>query len=141
EKAIALLRLEINGVELQGGIDIQANEQVTGLRVVLTPANCVIRGHVTVQGGALPPGRILKVTARPFNADRNGMSYSESHSVDPKGYFEIENLAPGTYEVEVFVFPQTREGWGGASGKQTVTVSRDAAANVELVLELSRTDK
>jgi hypothetical protein len=138
-KDVALLRIERDGVELQGGIDIQANEQVTGVRVVLTPANCVIRGHVTLQGGSLPPGRILRVTARPFNADPRGLPYSQSQSVDPKGYFEIENLTPGIYEVEVFAFPLTRE--GGASAKQTVTVSRDAPANVELVLDVSRTDK
>lgn len=139
-KQAALLRIERNGVELHGGVDIQANEQVTGLRVVLTPANCVIRGHVTIQGGSVPPGQRLGVMARPLNADRADFSSSGADEVDSKGDFEIEDLAPGAYEVEVLARVPAREGVRTVSAKQTVTTSKDAPAYVELVLDLSRKD-
>jgi protocatechuate 3,4-dioxygenase beta subunit len=140
EQKAALLRIERNGVELQGGLDIQANEQVTGIRVVLTSGNCVIRGHVTIQGGSPPSSGMLRVTARPFNGDPNAVSYSESGEVDSKGDFEIEGLAPGIYEVQVFVLSPARGGMRNISAKQTVTVSKTAPAYVELVLDLSRKD-
>ncbi|HEY3134826.1 MAG TPA: hypothetical protein VGL29_02130 [Blastocatellia bacterium] len=141
EKQVALARIERNSIELQGGIDIQANEQITGVRVVLTSANCVIRGHVTIQGGSLPSGGRLTVVARRLHGGAVYPSDTESGEVDAKGDFVIEDLAPATYEVEAFVFMPAREGMRSASAKQTVTASKNGPTNVELVLDLSRTDK
>lgn len=137
-KDVVLARIERNGVELQGGgIDIQPNEQITGVRVVLTSPNCVIRGHVTIQGGSLPPGGHLTVVARPMH----GGVVDSSGEVDAKGDFVIDALAPATYEVEASVFMQAREGMRSVSAKQTVTTSKSGSAYVELLLDLSRTDK
>lgn len=140
EKEASLLRVERNGVEVQGGIDIHANEQISGLRVVLTSANCVIKGHVTIEGGSLPPGITATVRARRLNqaasplpdADPN----SDSGDVDDNGDFEIEDLAPGVYEVEVSVSVPSRAGSRSVSAKQTVTASVAAPAHVTLSLNV-----
>jgi protocatechuate 3,4-dioxygenase beta subunit len=136
EQEAAILRIERNGVEIQGGVDIQANEQVTGLRVVLTSANCVIRGHVTIEGGPLPPGETLTVRARRVSGDATGSFDSDSDEVDSKGDFEIEDLAPVTYEVEVSATLPAREGMRSVSAKQTVTASSAGPVFVTLVLDL-----
>ena len=136
EPEAALLRIERNGVEIQDGVDIQANEQVTGLRVVLTSANCVIKGHVTIEGGPLPPGVTLTVRARRSNWDQNSFSHSDSDEVDSKGDFEIEDLAPGTYEVEVSAAVPAPQGVRSVSAKQTVTTSKGAPGFVTLVLNV-----
>ena len=134
-----LLRVERNGVEVQGGFEIQANEEVTGIRVILTPATCVIRGQVTIQGGALRPGASLTARARSLNAAPSEVpDFFGNGSVDvsSNGAFVIENLTPGSYEVEVFVTVPGPQGSRGASAKQTVTATSESPAEVVLVLDL-----
>ena len=134
-----LLRIERNGVEVQGGFEIQANEEVTGVRVILAPATCVIRGQVTIQGGALRPGARLTARARSLNAapsDVPDFFGNGSTDVSSNGAFVIENLTPGSYEVEVFVTVPGPQGSRGASTKQTVTVTSDSPAEVVLVLDV-----
>ena len=134
-----LLRIERNGVEVQGGFEIQANEEVTGIRVILTPATCVIRGQVTIQGGALRPGASLTARARSLSAapsDVPDFFGNGSVDVSSNGAFVIENLTPGSYEVEVFVTVPGPQGSRGASAKQAVTVTSESPAEVVLVLDL-----
>jgi hypothetical protein len=153
QRRAGLLRVERNGVGLQT-FEIQANEEISGLRVILAPANGAIRGRVTVQGGTLSPGATIRVKARSLNsnsADRSDPS-NPSDSVDafdpsdlfgdsmaeaaPDGSFLIENLMPGNYQVEVFTVVQSQRGTRVASSKQSVTVSNDRQADVELVLDI-----
>jgi hypothetical protein len=136
EQEAALLRVERNGVEVQGGFDIQSNEQISGLRVVLTKANCVIKGHVTIDGGSLPSGGTLSVRARRLSGQTIDFNESNSQEVDSNGDFEIEDLAPGTYEVEVFTPIPGQEGMRTSSAKQTVNTSTGAPGFVTLVLNL-----
>jgi protocatechuate 3,4-dioxygenase beta subunit len=134
-----LLRVERNGAEVQGGFEIQANEEISGIRVILTAATCVIRGRVTIQGGALRPGASLTARARSLNAapsDVPDFFGNGSAEVSSNGAFLIENLTPGTYEVEVFVTVPGPQGSRGASAKQTVTVTSESPAEVVLVLDL-----
>jgi protocatechuate 3,4-dioxygenase beta subunit len=136
----ALLRVERNGVEVQGGFEIQPNEEITGIRVVLTPATCVIRGRVTIQGGALQPGAKVTATARPANVEPSG---NLPVDVSSNGSFLIENLTPGSYEVEVLTFVPGQRGSRSVRAKQTVIVTSESPAQVDLVLDLSgkTTDK
>jgi len=134
-----LLRVERNGVDVQGGFEIQANEEITGIRVILTPATCVIRGRVTIQGGPLRPGASLTARARSLNAapsDVPDFFGNGSVEVSSNGAFVIENLTPGSYEVEVFVTVPAPQGSRGVSARQTVTVTSESPAEVVLVLDL-----
>ena len=134
-----LLRVERNGIDVQGGFEIQPNEEITGIRLILTPATCVIRGRVTIQGGALRPGASLTARARSLNADPSDVPDffgNGSVEVSSNGAFVIENLTPGSYEVEVFVTVPAPQGSRGASAKQTVTVTSESPAEVVLVLDL-----
>lgn len=134
-----LLRVERNGVDVQGGFELQANEDITGIRVILTPASCVIRGRVTIQGGPLRPGASLTARARSLNADPSDVPDlfgNGSVGVSSNGAFVIENLTPGSYEVEVFVTVPAPQGSRGVSAKQTVTVTSESPAEVVLVLDL-----
>lgn len=139
EQEAALLRVERNGVEVQGGFDIQPNEQISGLRVVLTTANCVIKGHVTIEGGSLPAGGTLSVRARRLGGPSIDPDDSDSEEVGSNGDFEIEDLAPGSYEVEVSATMPGQEGI--RSTKQTVNTSVGAPGFVTLVLNVKAKDK
>lgn len=137
EREAALVRIERNGGELPGGVDIQANEQVTGLRVIVTRANCVIKGHVTIEGGTLPPGRPITVRALRASRSTTDNSGFEATSVDSKGDFLIENLAPDTYEVEASTAVPSKQGMRPVLTKQTVTTSATQPGYVSLVLDLA----
>jgi hypothetical protein len=130
----SLLRVERDGVEQPDGIDVQPNEQISGVRVIITPANCAIRGHVTIQGDA--QGASVWVSARSLKGEAVGSNGSTR--VDGKGDFLIENLAPGDYEIEAGVM---RPGTGrerNISTKQLVTVTNGAPAEVNVVLNLNQ---
>jgi hypothetical protein len=137
EERPILVRIERNGIELQGGVEIQANEQLSGLRIVITSPNCVIRGHVTIQGGTLPQGAILTATAHPQNEDLVDASDNEPVDVDANGNFVIDKLAPAVYVVEVSVAVRGRPRSQNLSTKQTVTTLRGEAVEVNLVLDLA----
>jgi protocatechuate 3,4-dioxygenase beta subunit len=137
ERDAALVRIERNGGELQAGVDIQANEQLAGLRVVVTRANCVIKGHVTIEGGTIPPWQPITVRALRVKRDTMGPSGFESVSVDSKGDFLIENLAPDTYEVEASTAVPSKQGMRSVSTKQTVTTSSTDPGYVSLVLDIA----
>ena len=129
----SLLRVERDGVEQSDGIDVQPNEQIIGVRVIMIPANCTIKGHVTIQGDS----QDSSVWAAARSLHGSIIENHESSRVDAKGDFVIENLAPGDYEVEVST---TLPGSGAgrkASAKQIVTVTNGTPAEVTLVLNLS----
>jgi protocatechuate 3,4-dioxygenase beta subunit len=137
-----LLRVERNGVEVQGALEIQPNEEISGVRVVLTPATGVIRGRVTIQGGTLQTGAKLRAQARSRNDENSefaGVFGNPSVDVSSNGSFLIENITPGTYEVEVFATVPGQRGSRNVSAKQTVTVTSDSPVDVDLVLDLAKT--
>lgn len=129
----SVLRIERNGAEQFDGIDIQPNEQITGVRVVVVQANCVLRVRVTIQGGTLSSDSEIYVWARALNSSVNNPHGASP--VDTKGNFVIEALAPGDYEVEASVSPQG-PGSRRIYAKQQVTVTPVAPAQASLILDL-----
>ncbi|MEK6407590.1 MAG: carboxypeptidase-like regulatory domain-containing protein [Acidobacteriota bacterium] len=130
----SVVRIERNGVEQFDGLDIQPNEQITGVRVVVVQANCILHGRVTIQGGTLTPDSEISVWARPLHSTIN-----DSHRtfpVDAKGNFVIEGLAPGDYEVEASVSSQGSGTGRRVSAKQQVTLTPGTPAQTSLILDL-----
>ncbi|HSO76054.1 MAG TPA: carboxypeptidase-like regulatory domain-containing protein, partial [Blastocatellia bacterium] len=95
----SVIRIERNGVEQHDGIVVQPNEQITGVRVVVVQANCVIKGHVTLQGGSLPPNSTTWAFARSTASPQS--RGDQASPVDARGNFVIEGLAPGDFEIEI----------------------------------------
>ncbi len=60
---VTLMRIERDGVRV-AAIDIGPGEQVTGVRLVFAYGTGIVRGQVTVKGGALPEGTLFFVSAR-----------------------------------------------------------------------------
>lgn len=138
-----ILRIERNNVEVQGAFEIQADEEITGLRVILTPAIGTIRGRVTIQGGVLQPGARITARVRLQNSDSSADSDvfgNESARVSPNGTFAIESLTPGSYELEVFATIPGLKGPRGVSVKQTVVVTAERPTEVDVVLDLAAKD-
>ena len=137
---LSVLRIERNGVEQHDGLLVQPNEQITGVRVIVIEATCVIRGHVIFQGGSPPPGSMTAAVAMAMSGTRSpGQSAGQ---VDSKGDFVIENLAPGSYEVVATTYVAASGGDKRViSGKQIVSVASGIPTDINLVLDLSAKER
>ena len=138
---LTLWRVELNGANASGGVDVAEGAQVTGVRVVLVRGSGAIRGQVNVTNGAVPPGARLYVNARRAGSGAAESAYSRSAEADARGRFAIENLPPGEYEVRanIIVFqPGMRPPPGesqhvalGEGGDMSVTLTVDLSAPVK----------
>ncbi len=151
ESTFAIVRVERSGVELQGGLDIKPNENISDVRIVVAHKNCVIRGQVRIEGGILPKNTRLQVTANRLNQSaQQGFpnmfdGFRGSHAqVDAKGEFKFEGLIPGEYEVVVIVggsLDLDDDDPRSPTVKQNVMVNSDSEAEVTLVLALKTKKK
>src|SRR5262245_2231105 len=97
-RGLAIARIEHNGAPASEGIEVDAGEQVTGVRVVLVYGTLAIRGEFRIVGGALPAGYRFFASARRVDQPAQNPPGAE---VDARGQFVIENLPPGEYEIRV----------------------------------------
>jgi len=95
EKGFSLTRIEYPNATPTDRIPVNADEQITGVRLFVRYGTATINGTVKTVNGKLPADRRLYVSVREINAlDR--LSRAE---VDDRGHFTIRNLAAGTYLV------------------------------------------
>ncbi len=95
---LVIARIERNGAPARDGIEVDAGEQVTGVRIVLVHGSLSLRGELKVVGGTLPAGyRFFASTRRVDQPAQN----SSGGEIDVRGQFVIENLPPGEYEIRV----------------------------------------
>src|SRR5215475_270905 len=85
---LTIARIERNGAVARNGIELDAGEQVTGVRVVFLYGALTLRGEMKVVGGTLPADCRGDVIA--LRADQNA-KYSQSALIDARGQFVIEN--------------------------------------------------
>jgi hypothetical protein len=143
-KGLRVSRVELNGVEVPDGIEANPGQQITGVRVVFTPAIGVIRGQVKVIG-ALPENAELTVAVTsPHDGGsplRDGGS--TENVADGKGRFVFEGLSPGEYEVRAYlrfiVDRYTTSVSNIGSPVQRVTVINGQETPVELTIDLKKT--
>ena len=124
----SIVRIEHGGIGLPQGFEIQPGQSVSGLRVVISYGTGTIRGSVRFDGGTMP------ADARAFiNCKREGANEGTGANLDSRGHFIINNLAPGTYEVDLQVQVSVSRNSTfrpGPPQKQTVSVSNDAETEV-----------
>ena len=116
-KGLNLSRVELNGVNIANGIDIADGAQLTGVRMVLAYGTGVIMGQTSFLNGTPPPGSRVIVQVRRAGAQPPG-DFGRTAEVDARGFFRVEGLPAGDYEVSVRVF-----GAGRMQRSETLTVS------------------
>ncbi len=130
---LAILRIEREGVVQPRGLEINAGEQVTGVKIVLKYGSGSIRGEVKFENGPLPAGARVVVWIQKPDDDttRNGRRYG----LDSRGHFLIEGVPAGTYELNVNAnIPRTHK--PPLQARQTVTVTEGTVSNVVVTLDL-----
>jgi hypothetical protein len=120
-----------NVIEIEPGVD-HAN-----VRLVLETGSGTIRGQLNLVGGEIPAGWRLS-----GNVNRTGQSglNVRSFTIDSRGRFLVEHLAPGEFEVMVIAYPgspQTTSTRPIPSVRQTVTVPGGTEVNVAMTLDLT----
>jgi hypothetical protein len=136
---LTIARIERNGAPMDGGFDIGAGEQVTGVRVVLLYGALTLRGEMKVAGGALPAGCRFSIYA--LGTGQNA-EYSRSADIDDRGQFAIENLAPGEYEIRVAPGCADREiNQRFSSVRKRVIVGGDNQQPFTFVVDLRRKEE
>jgi hypothetical protein len=130
---------------MRDGIEIEAGQHLTGVRLVLAYGTLKLRGELKIVGGAAPDGLRFRVNARRVDQPAQG----QDADVDARGQFLFENLLPGEYEVRAFpssnptswqldpqIMPQIMRLI--FSQNERVVVTGDNIQPVVLVLDLSR---
>ncbi|HEX8292415.1 MAG TPA: carboxypeptidase-like regulatory domain-containing protein, partial [Pyrinomonadaceae bacterium] len=102
-KGLSTTRVELNGANVGGGFEVAEGAQVTGLRIVMTYGTATLVGQTSFVNGTPPPGARVMATAR-LVGQPPGSSFGRSVEVDARGYFRIEGLPAGEYDVTVFLF-------------------------------------
>lgn len=141
-KGLVLARIEYNGAAAREGIDVEAGQQMTGVRVVLVHSALTLRGELKVVGGELPRGLRFVVTASSVDQPTQGLPGAE---VDARGQFLFESAPPGEYEIRVFPIYNpngrrldSRTAQVISLVKERVVVAGDNQQPVVLVIDLSR---
>jgi hypothetical protein len=132
---LSVLRLERNGVRQQGGLQINAGESLSDVRVILANANGTLRGQIKLAGDGSLEDASFEVMAHRAGDDRP-MSY-ETTEVDASGRFVFEGLLPGEYELTVkaskIADAQGKD--SAAEVKQSVQVTNESEANVTVIID------
>jgi protocatechuate 3,4-dioxygenase beta subunit len=137
----ALLRVEHNGVEVDD-FNVNAGDQITGVRLVFAYGAGVIAGRVEIKG-ASPPNMRLSVSAW-REGGGPGVSPVNYVWVDDRRQFVLEGMAPGTYKLELTSLrpiPPSGEIFPISLAEQTVTIAGEGRHQVTLVVDLTAKEK
>ncbi|HEX7330238.1 MAG TPA: carboxypeptidase-like regulatory domain-containing protein [Pyrinomonadaceae bacterium] len=133
-RGFSILRVEREGVALGDSLDIPQGTHISGLRVVLTYGNGIVRGQAKIKAEELLPGTRLLVFAQPMGA--NAGARTHSIAVDPRGSFILESLPAGDYELRLGVLqPGSGNNVRYSTASQTVRVTNNSTFEVTLVFE------
>jgi protocatechuate 3,4-dioxygenase beta subunit len=135
-KDFSLARVERDGVNQGEGIEISAGEQITGVRLVVAYfGSGNLRGQVRLEGGTLPAGARIIITARRPGDD--GAAYPYRVEVDSQGRFVFEGLRASVYEIVAAVMTAQGQLAGNfKAAPQNVTVADGSESSITLVIEL-----
>ena len=120
------MRIERDGVRLDHDPEIEAGDQITGLRVVLGYANSSIHGVVKLDNGPLPPGVVGRAVVLQYGKLVDGASF------DPRGEFLLQHLSAGEYTLAVFAHGANSPEW---KVEQQVIIPDDKVSEVTMLLD------
>jgi Carboxypeptidase regulatory-like domain len=133
-----LVRVERDGSQVVGNLEIKRGEVISGVRLVLALGTGVIRGQVEIVGGGLPDDATLQAIANRAGT-LNSDGGDNKKIVDKKGRFVFEGLLDGEYEVIVLIGSGIRQSIPPApTVSQKVSVISGSEAQVNIKLDLSQ---
>ena len=144
-----LLSIERNGVpqtDLHQPIEITADEEISGIRIILAYGAGVVYGQVKIVGGKLPPDAELSVSAECLSHPQQArLGWKER--VEADGRFAFRGLVPGQYELTLTArLPSSPPAVPDQpprklERKQIVTVTNETESEVTFTLDLTEKDR
>ena len=101
-KGLTTTRVELNGANILSGYNLPEGAQITGVRIVMTYGTGTLLGQTSFINGTLPTGARIMAQAR-LLSPTPGSTVARSVEVDGRGYFRLEGLPAGEYEVVIHV--------------------------------------
>lgn len=137
-KRPSLVKVTVGGIGVTQGFEIE-RQPVSGVQLVVAYGTGVIRGSVTVQGGALTDDRTEVICRRDGTRSYAG---GGGAYLDARGHFTMKGLAPGSYDCGVqFAMIAPTQGRPVSRPPQiphqTVTVSNDVETEVTFLIDLT----
>jgi protocatechuate 3,4-dioxygenase beta subunit len=133
------LRTERDGQLVKPLFEIRAGENITGVRAYFACGQGRIQGRVTASGSGTRHIAKFRITAVQLNGWSNNMRTPAE--IDAQGYFTLENLVEGEYELRAAIVRSAEEVTSDAPEKsvtQRVTVARGQTAQVILRIEVGK---
>lgn len=124
-------RVERDGGEIRGKLEIRPGEAIAGVRIVVAYGTGIIRGQVNFDGENLPEGLRIIATANRSGGSRDGGG-GEQAEVDNKGRFVIQGLVDGEYEVVVRAMGNTAATQDGRFNTASSQASPSATERVRI---------
>jgi len=140
--------VERDGVPQSDGIEVNAAENVSGVRVIIGFGSGAVRGLIRVLSGETTPDLRFRIIYRRLDSE---VAMPSSTTADSRGRFNIEGLMAGQYEIEVqpmYVMSSSPAGPPAPGrlpqktlAKQNITVADGAETEVTLTIDLGSKDK
>jgi hypothetical protein len=141
-KSLWRLRVERDGIDVNGGFEVRAGEEINSVRLIIGQGAGVIRGTLKIVGGVLPEGVVLSVDAGQGPPNYIG----GSGEVDGKGRFVIAGLMTGEYSLSIswsikYSLPSGQHLTLPRLPEKRVGVTNGAETQVSLTHDLSRKEQ
>jgi hypothetical protein len=136
-KRPSVVKVTVGGIGVTQGFEIE-RQPVSGVQVVVVYGTGIVRGSVTVQGGAVTDYRTEIICRRD-----GARTYSGGGAyLDARGHFTIKGLAPGSYDcgVQFGLLAPTQARPVSRPPQvphQQVTVSNDIETEVNFLVDLT----
>lgn len=138
-KGFTLTRIERDGVAASGrGFEIKEGEQVTGVRLVLSYGNASIRGVVKLENGSLPDGARIFVRVTKVGETSSNL---RSPTVDLRGFFLMEGIPAGAYEITANVVGAINAPIRPRSTKREVMLQDGVVTDVTITVDMGEPQK
>ena len=118
-------RTERDGVKLEGNLEVQLGDEITGLRLVMQYAASGIHGFVKLDDGSIPPGLIGMATLQ-------GNVLGNRSVVNQNGEFILQNLVAGEYKLIVNAHDANNRYW---MVTQQIKIFDDKVSEAKIVLD------
>src|SRR5262245_14794201 len=106
KRILVMERLEIDGQLVQGTVRLAEDQQLSGVRIVMTYGSGVVRGRVRFQNGETPKGACFEVyTSREQDQVQGFSVFPFRAQVSAGGQYSLEDLPPGDYELKLLAKP------------------------------------
>jgi protocatechuate 3,4-dioxygenase beta subunit len=132
EAGFSLARIEYPKATPTDRIPVDADQQITGVRLIVRYGTAIINGTVKIVNGQLPGDSRLYVSVREITA----VGQRDPVEVDDRGHFTVRNLAAGTY----FVTPSlsTPGAMNPVGPPRQIVVNDGATVNVALTVDFGK---